>query len=276
MIPFSPNRGCAEVCSISGTTRLWTLFSPSQCCASPSQLTISRFRLIFLQLDMSSTATAQATPSTLCSDYLGIVYDDTTGDAQASAARTSPWRRTDSYPDLPEWTASAASGCTFCGYLCFLVQQRLPVYLADRLRKRPGVDIIVTLDSPAYTRRSQIIEYLPDLTAESYAVGKDGPYWLDLLFECEAWPERWRARGNVHQRDGMFFHDAAESLIPTPTPLCEPKPFCLATDCRGPPDAVSALLGISLRLPAPNVLDQSCIGRLQEWLRVCKEEHPQC
>ncbi|KAK0729600.1 heterokaryon incompatibility protein-domain-containing protein [Lasiosphaeris hirsuta] len=188
---------------------------------------------------------SEANPtSTLCEECLGMSFDDAAGDAYGAPASKTPWKRTDTYPDLPILSASADACCTFCKYLCFLIRETLPLRLANALIVATDKRITVELASPAYVRRSDVTVHASDLARELGHHETDGLYWLELVLRSPAWPAMWRAKAMVYQHEGY--------------------------------ESVSRSLGISLRIPASEVLDQACIGRLRGWLQTCTNEHPRC
>ncbi|KAK5995646.1 hypothetical protein PT974_04062 [Cladobotryum mycophilum] len=188
---------------------------------------------------------AIATASTLCNECRGIVFDDVAGDADGWSSSSTPWARTDTYPDLPIFSTSAQAGCTFCKYLCFFIQKRLTVQLKNKITAATGKQITVKLKHRAYDMRSEVAEYshyMTELTDDTYNNEKDGIWRLKLEFESEAWPHPWRQVAMVYQGDAN----------------------------------VSELLGISLRMPPSDALDPACINLLKKWLRTCDDEHTKC
>ncbi|CAI0641415.1 unnamed protein product [Colletotrichum noveboracense] len=179
---------------------------------------------------------------TLCEHCSLIVYDDKLRDAPGNPGSPTPWWRTDTYPDLPLLLASASAGCTFCNLVHYLLRERLPMPETQALQTSATKEVTVRLDSPAYTMRSEIVDYTRDLHPDDYYNERDGLYWLQLVFKSPAWTEDWFASTLVYQQD----------------------------------DAVSELLGINLHIPALQVLDPACIGLLRESVETCMNEHLEC
>ncbi|KAG7076122.1 HET-domain-containing protein [Colletotrichum scovillei] len=191
----------------------------------------------------SSCITPSLSPKALCNECSGIVFDDAKGDVRDAAQ----WERKDSYPDLPLFRKSAAAGCSFCEYLCFVLDEKLPKPLQTALQKSTAKDVVAKLSSPAYVMRSDIIDVTRDWMPDDYGVEQDGIYWLDFRFESEAWrkgpwSEGWKVRAIAYQGD----------------------------------DDVASALGIDLKLPITNALAPSCIKRLTEWVWGCASNHPGC
>ncbi|KAK2031940.1 HET-domain-containing protein [Colletotrichum zoysiae] len=188
---------------------------------------------------MSTTITSIPT---LCEECSAIVYDVERGDAIGAQNSSRPWKRTDAYPDLPKLRASASAGCTFCELLCFMLRERLPVPYVRELGTTAAKDVTITLGSPAYVRRSHITDYTRDLEPDRYKNERDGIYWLAMIFESSAWSNAWNMTAMAYGRD----------------------------------DAVSDHLGINLRMPVTNVLDESCIGLLKDCVARCLNKHTGC
>jgi len=146
---------------------------------------------------------SNTTPTpTLCQECLGIIFDDIAGDAYGAPTSATPFKRIDTYPDLPALSASANASCTFCQYLCFLIREKLPPRLSSALKPATNRRITIELASPAYVRRSEVSDYSPDLVPEVGNHEADGLYWLELVLTSPAWPGMWRARAMVYQHEG--------------------------------------------------------------------------
>jgi len=155
-------------------------------------------------------------PSTLCLECLGITFDDVTGDASGAPTSSTPFARTDTYPDLPILRNSVKTGCTFCQYLCFLVTEKLPPRFVDAFKASTAKEFTVKLGSPAYVRRSGVLEFITEAVPVSYD-DNNGLYYLDIIFESKAWPGKWRAKGIVYQHEGS---GVSLSSFLSPTPRC--------------------------------------------------------
>lgn len=181
--------------------RMWWLEA-----SSPSS-TIRVFRHSAWSSSSDTTMAAgsilpSSSPAVLCSECSGIVFDDVEGDAPDAMH----WERKDTYPDLPLFRKSAAAGCTFCEYLCFVLEEKLPKPLQIALQKSTAADVVVKLSSPAYVMRSDIIDVTRDWMPDDYGIEQDGIYWLDFRFESEAWrkgpwSDGWKARAIAYQGD---------------------------------------------------------------------------
>ncbi|UQC82144.1 HET domain-containing protein [Colletotrichum lupini] len=192
----------------------------------------------------SSCVTPSSSPKALCNECSGIVFDDAEGDVRDAAH----WERKDSYPNLPLFRNSAAAGCSFCEYLCFVLDEKLPKPLQIALQESTTKDVVAKLSSPAYVMRSDIIDVTRDWMPDDYGIEQDGIYWLDFRFESEAWrkgpwSEGWKVRAIAYQ---------------------------------GEDENVASALGIELKLPITNALAPSCMKRLKEWVWGCASNHPEC
>ncbi|KAI3540283.1 HET domain-containing protein [Colletotrichum abscissum] len=192
----------------------------------------------------SSCVTPSSSPKALCNECSGIVFDDAEGDVRDSAH----WERKDSYPNLPLFRNSAVAGCSFCEYLCFVLDEKLPKPLQIALQESTTKDVVAKLSSPAYVMRSDIIDVTRDWMPDDYGIEQDGIYWLDFRFESEAWrkgpwSEGWKVRAIAYQ---------------------------------GEDENVASALGIELKLPITNALAPSCMKRLKEWVWGCASNHPEC
>ncbi|KXH66128.1 HET domain-containing protein [Colletotrichum salicis] len=182
--------------------------------------------------------------TTLCNQCLGIGFDDAKGDARDAGH----WERKDRYPDLPIFRKSAAAGCTFCEYLCFVLEEKLPKSLRIALQTSAAKDVVAKLSSPAYVMRSDIIDVTRDWMPDDYGIEQDGIYWLDFRFESDAWrdgpwSDGWKVRAIAYQGDD---------------------------------EHVANTLGIELKLPISDALDSSCIKRLKDWVWGCASNHSGC
>ncbi|KAL0779905.1 hypothetical protein CaCOL14_004389 [Colletotrichum acutatum] len=181
----------------------------------------------------SSCVTPSWSPKALCTECSGIVFDDAEGDVRDAVH----WERKDTYPELPLFRKLAAAGCSFCEYLCFVLDEKLPKPLQIALQGSTAKDVVAKLSSPAYVMRSDIIDVTRDWMPDDYGIEQDGIYWLDFRFESEAWrkgpwSEGWKVRAIAYQGDD---------------------------------EDVASVLGIELKLPIMNALAPSCIKRLKDY-----------
>ncbi|KAK1466605.1 HET domain-containing protein [Colletotrichum cuscutae] len=207
----------------------------------------------------SSCVTPSSSSKALCNECSGIVFDDAEGDVRDAAH----WERKDSYPNLPLFRNSAAAGCSFCEYLWFVLDEKLPKPLQIALQESTTKDVVARLSSPAYVMRSDIIDVTRDWMPDDYGIEQDGIYWLDFRFESEAWrkgpwSEGWKVRAITYQsEDGHKNNNILLTL-------------------RKPKENVASALGIELKLPITNALAPSCMKRLKEWVWGCASNHPEC
>ncbi|KAK3988770.1 HET domain-containing protein [Cladorrhinum sp. PSN332] len=183
----------------------------------------------------------------LCRHCQGIVFDDELQDcAIARTKGASTWQQQDIYPKFPLLSLSATKGCSFCNYLLFLLQEKLPSSFIKLLQRDAAPnEISVKLRSPGYILRSQIDYYTHEQLIQSDSYGKDGPYWLELIFSSPAWiDQQWISRAFLYQGEN------------SPT--------------------LSSHLGISLRLPPPHVLNGPSITAIKSWLHNCITHHSRC
>ncbi|KAK4183864.1 heterokaryon incompatibility protein-domain-containing protein [Podospora australis] len=190
---------------------------------------------------------SQPLASTLCEECVGITFDDTVGDSVEATSSGSRWERIDTFPDFPILLSSAAnSGCTFCAFLRFLLQEKLKKRLRTALEEDgASTRITISLGSPAYQMRSDFKVIVTNAArANENFDEKDGLFGLKIRFRCDSWPDDLVQTAMVCQHEGS--------------------------------EAVSEKLGITLKPPSTNVLDQGCLETLKGWLQCCVLQHPKC
>ncbi|KAI1344433.1 HET-domain-containing protein [Xylariaceae sp. FL0016] len=179
----------------------------------------------------------------LCYHCQGVKYDGASCDAvHRPSTAGSQWEQNDALPELPKLSTSAARGCTFCGYLIYVIRNLVPKSRADALSDGSKSVINMKLCDPAYYLRSDVIEIGPSWEDEAYLDEPDGPYWLNVVFSGDGWVRDWTHRAWVYQGS----------------------------------EPVARSLNIALRKPAEHVLEPQCTGIIQSWLSDCQSHHAVC